>query len=47
VSAVADNLFYVSQVPALPPDITPAAIRDALIGEERADFERVYRDTMI
>src|SRR5215470_9685620 len=34
-------------VPALPPDTTPAAIRDALIDEERAEFERVYRDAMI
>jgi|SRR5215470_12401085 len=47
VSAVADNPFYASPVPALPPDTTPAAIRDALIDEERAEFERVYRDAMI
>jgi hypothetical protein len=47
VSAVADNPFYASPVPALPSDTTPAAIRDALIDEERAEFERVYRDAMI
>lgn len=32
------NPFEDSPVPALPPDASPAAIRDALIDEERAEF---------
>ena len=47
VSAAADNPFYESPVPALPPDTTPAAIRDALIDEERAEFERTYQEAML
>lgn len=35
-----------SPVPSLPPDTTPAAIRDALIDEERAEFERAYQAAM-
>jgi Family of unknown function (DUF6247) len=31
----------------LPPEATPAAVRDALIDEERAEFERAYQDTMV
>ena len=30
-------------IPALPPDATPQAIRAALIGDERAEFERDYQ----
>src|SRR5262249_57450982 len=30
-------------IPALPPDAAPQAIRAALIGEERTEFERDYR----
>lgn len=46
VTAAADNPFDVSPVPVLPPDATPAAIRDALIDEERSEFERAYRDAL-
>jgi hypothetical protein len=42
----AANPFEVSPVPVLPPETTPAAIRDGLIDEERAEFERAYRDAM-
>jgi uncharacterized protein DUF6247 len=42
----ATNPFEVSPVPALPPETTPVAIRDALIDEERAEFEQAYRDAM-
>jgi Family of unknown function (DUF6247) len=37
------NPFDTSLVPVLSPDTTPAAIRDALIDEERAEFEHAYR----
>jgi hypothetical protein len=30
----------------LPPDTTPTAIRDALIGEERAEFKSAYREAL-
>jgi hypothetical protein len=40
------NPFEDSPVPALPPDASPAAIRDALIDEERAEFERAYRQAL-
>lgn len=43
VTAAAANPFVESPVPNLPPDTTPAAIRDALIDEERAEFERAYQ----
>lgn len=33
-------------MPALPPDTTPTAIRDALIDEERAEFERAYQEAI-
>jgi uncharacterized protein DUF6247 len=46
VTAAATNPFAASPVPALPPDTTPAAIRDALIDEERAEFERAYQEAM-
>ena len=46
MTAAATNPFAVSPVPVLPPDTTPAAIRDALIDEERAAFERAYQDAM-
>jgi len=32
-----------SPVPRLTPDVTPAAIRDALVPEERESFEQAYR----
>jgi hypothetical protein len=41
------NPFEHSPVPALPADTTPAAIRDALIDGERAEFERAYRTAML
>ena len=43
MSAAAANPFVVSPVPVLPPDTTPTAIRDALIDEERAEFERAHQ----
>ena len=46
MSAAAANPFVVSPVPVLPPDTTPTAIRDALIDEERAEFERAYQDAV-
>jgi hypothetical protein len=42
----AANPFEESPVPVLPPETTPAAIRDALIDEERAEFERAYAEAM-
>ncbi len=42
----AANPFVVSPVPVLPPDTTPTAIRDALIDEERAEFERAYQEAI-
>ncbi|MQA63086.1 MAG: hypothetical protein GEU86_16700 [Actinophytocola sp.] len=41
------NPFSESPVPMLPPDTSPAAIRDALIDEERAEFERAYQEAMV
>lgn len=46
MTAFAINPFATSPVPILPPDTTPAAIRDALIDEERAEFERAYQQAM-
>src|SRR5882762_7936381 len=46
MTAEAVNPFAESQVPVLPPETTPAAIRDALIDEERAAFEIAYRDAL-
>lgn len=46
MTAGAVNPFDASPVPALPPDTTPAAIREALIDEERVEFERAYRQAM-
>jgi Family of unknown function (DUF6247) len=43
MTAAAAHPFDASPVPVLPPDTAPAAIRDALIGQERAEFERAYR----
>lgn len=34
-------------VPALAPDATPEAIRNALVGEERVEFERRYRAALV
>jgi hypothetical protein len=42
----AANPFEESPVPALPGDTSPAAIRDALIDEERVEFERAYQRAM-
>ncbi len=33
-------------MPDLPPETTPTAIRDALIDEERAQFEVAYREAL-
>lgn len=46
MTAAAENPFHSSPVPELPPDTTPAAIREALIDEERDQFERAYRDAL-
>lgn len=46
MTVAAANPFAVSPVPVLPPDTTPTAIRDALIDEERADFERAYQEAI-
>jgi hypothetical protein len=46
MTAAAENPFNSSPVPELPPDTTPAAIRDALIDEERGQFERAYREAL-
>lgn len=46
MTAAAANPFTRSPVPELPPDTTLAAIRDALIDEERGQFERAYRDAL-
>lgn len=35
------------EVPSFPPGTTPEAIRDALIDEERADFEQSYEQAMV
>lgn len=35
-----------SPVPALPAEVTPAAIREALIDEEREEFQQAYRDAI-
>lgn len=47
MTAAADNPFYASPVPVLPPDTTPSAIREALIDGERTDFERAYQEAML
>lgn len=46
MTAEASNPFDASPVPVLPSDTTPAAIRDALIDEERDQFERAYQEAM-
>jgi Family of unknown function (DUF6247) len=46
VTTAAVNPFDASPVPVLPQETTPAAIRDALIDEERAEFERAYRQAL-
>jgi uncharacterized protein DUF6247 len=46
MTAAASNPFDRSPVPELPPDTSPAAIRDALIDEERDQFERAYRKAL-
>lgn len=40
------NPFSESPVPALPPETSPAAIRNALIDEERAEFECAYQEAL-
>jgi len=42
----AANPFAVSPVPVLPLDTAPTAIRDALIDEERAEFEHAYQEAI-
>jgi len=46
MTAAASNPFDRSPVPDLPSDTTPTAIRDALIDEEREQFERAYREAL-
>lgn len=46
MTVTAANPFEESPVPVLPSETTPAAIRDALIDEERAEFERAYAEAM-
>jgi RNA polymerase-interacting CarD/CdnL/TRCF family regulator len=46
MTTAASNPFEESPVPALPPETTPTAIRDALIDEERAEFEQAYQAAM-
>jgi hypothetical protein len=46
VTAAAANPFDASPVPVLPPETMPAAVRDALIDEERAEFEHAYREAL-
>lgn len=46
MAAEASSLFPDSPVPVLPPETTPSAIRDALIDEERAEFEQAYQEAM-
>ena len=46
MTAEAVNPFAESPVPVLPPETTPAAIRDALIDGERAAFEIAYREAL-
>ncbi|MDQ3405731.1 MAG: DUF6247 family protein [Actinomycetota bacterium] len=47
MTAIAHDPFTEESVPLLTPDTTPAAIRDALIDEERAEFERAYHEAII
>jgi hypothetical protein len=46
VAMAAAKPFDASPVPTLPPDTSPTAIRDALIDEERAQFERAYHQAL-
>lgn len=46
MTAAAFNPFDASPVPVLPPETAPAAIRDMLIDEERAEFEHAYREAL-
>ena len=46
MTASAVNPFAASPVPVLAPETMPTAIRDALIDEERAEFERAYQHAM-
>ncbi|WP_064742966.1 DUF6247 family protein [Pseudonocardia spinosispora] len=46
MTAAAGNPYGASPVPALPPGTSPAAIRDALIDEERAEFEQAYQQAL-
>lgn len=41
------NPFAASPVLALPPEGSPAAIRDSLIDTERDEFERAYHQAMV
>lgn len=46
VGVTASSPFDESPVPTLPPGTSPASIRDALIDEERAEFEQAYQAAM-
>ena len=46
MTAGAMDPFDASPVPVLPPETTPAAIRNALIGQERVEFEHAYRQAL-
>lgn len=46
MAAAPASPFADSPVPVLPAETTPAAIRDALIDEERAEFERAYQQAL-
>jgi hypothetical protein len=46
MTAEAVSYWDIPSVPVFPPETTPAGIRDALIDEERAEFEQAYRKAM-
>lgn len=45
-AAAAEHGPQLPPIPALPPDASPRAISEALIDEERAEFERDYQEAM-
>lgn len=45
-AAAAEHGPQLPPIPVLPPDASPRAIRDALIDEERTEFERDYQAAM-
>jgi hypothetical protein len=46
IAAAAEHGPQLPPIPALPPDASPRAIREALIDEERTEFERDYQAAM-